>query len=548
MNYNFSKGKMKFQCSIVVFFLTFILFISGFGNVSLFTPAFAACTLPANVGGGGTDNDCDGISNTWEANTTAFPGANPNVKDVYLDLDYMTGHLPDSLTVLTPIINKFHDQGRELRIMDIDAITHQDTLNIWSDFDTIRDTGCGGGGGCLGSGLSQTIQDMRKNVFHYGLFIHFYEDPATPGSDASFSGKSRDSRSFVVSMGSFAQSGGHGVGSTEEQKGTLMHELGHNLGLRHGGSDDVNCKPNYLSVMSYSFQMPIFVGLRPADYSQSDLPDLNELHLNEVAGIPASTPPFLKTVYSTPPPGPLVVRQTGQAFNWNWDGDYSDTDVKVNINKLGISDCNSTTNSTLTGWNDWINLQYWGAGIGQPGNETAGINESSTINDVSTLEGAFGLNEASAITDPQQGDNQSVAELSIQDVIKSRYSLLNGTQDYIQNLNNSFFVNNTSKALVLDILNKQVKPFLGGDNQSTTLNQTASKVVISDNPTSTGTDDPPDPLTDAIDGLMELRTYFDGYVGGDEANDVVTDPSISSPIIDIIDNYIAALRNQIAVP
>ena len=29
--------------------------------------------------------------------------------------------------------------------MDIDAITHQDTLNIWSDFDTIRDTGCGGG-------------------------------------------------------------------------------------------------------------------------------------------------------------------------------------------------------------------------------------------------------------------------------------------------------------------------------------------------------------------------------------------------------------------
>ena len=129
-----------------------------------------------------------------------------------------------------------------------------------------------------------------------------------------------------------------------------------------------------------------------------------------MAGIPASTPPFLKTVYSTPPPGPLVVRQTGQAFNWNWDGDYSDTDVKVNINKLGISDCNSTTNSTLTGWNDWINLQYWWAGIGQPGNETAGINESSTINDVSTLEGAFGLNEASAITDPQQGDNQSVAE------------------------------------------------------------------------------------------------------------------------------------------
>ncbi len=30
-----------------------------------------------------------------------------------------------------------------------------------------------------------------------------------------------------------------------------MHELGHNLGLRHGGMDDLNCKPNYLSVMNY---------------------------------------------------------------------------------------------------------------------------------------------------------------------------------------------------------------------------------------------------------------------------------------------------------
>ena len=32
-----------------------------------------------------------------------------------------------------------------------------------------------------------------------------------------------------------------------------MHELGHTLGLQHGGADDVNLKPNYLSVMSYAF-------------------------------------------------------------------------------------------------------------------------------------------------------------------------------------------------------------------------------------------------------------------------------------------------------
>ena len=33
-----------------------------------------------------------------------------------------------------------------------------------------------------------------------------------------------------------------------------MHEFGHTLGLGHGGSDGINDKPNYLSVMTYQYQ------------------------------------------------------------------------------------------------------------------------------------------------------------------------------------------------------------------------------------------------------------------------------------------------------
>lgn len=33
-----------------------------------------------------------------------------------------------------------------------------------------------------------------------------------------------------------------------------MHELGHTLNLKHGGIDHINCKPNYLSIMSYTRQ------------------------------------------------------------------------------------------------------------------------------------------------------------------------------------------------------------------------------------------------------------------------------------------------------
>ncbi|TAA47975.1 PKD domain-containing protein [Corallincola spongiicola] len=39
------------------------------------------------------------------------------------------------------------------------------------------------------------------------------------------------------------------------QAGTVMHEFGHNLGLLHGGNDNVNYKPNYLSTMNYMHQL-----------------------------------------------------------------------------------------------------------------------------------------------------------------------------------------------------------------------------------------------------------------------------------------------------
>lgn len=88
------------------------------------------------------------------------------------------------------------------------------------------------------------------------------------------------------------------VGTTQVQTGTLLHELGHTLSLTHGGTYFVdpnnpslptyqlNCKPNYLSVMNYLFQVRGFVdgGL---DYSSQTLTSLNEAYpfLNEANGI-----------------------------------------------------------------------------------------------------------------------------------------------------------------------------------------------------------------------------------------------------------------------
>ena len=34
----------------------------------------------------------------------------------------------------------------------------------------------------------------------------------------------------------------NGHGTLQQQQGTFLHELGHNLNLLHGGNDDVNCQ------------------------------------------------------------------------------------------------------------------------------------------------------------------------------------------------------------------------------------------------------------------------------------------------------------------
>ena len=65
------------------------------------------------------------------------------------------------------------------------------------------------------------------------------------------------------------------VGSALVQAGTLMHELGHNLDLSHGGwSSTPNCMPDYPSVMSYLYQTRGLTdanGMPQIDYSNGML-------------------------------------------------------------------------------------------------------------------------------------------------------------------------------------------------------------------------------------------------------------------------------------
>lgn len=116
----------------------------------------------------------------------------------------------------------------------------------------------------------------------------------TPGNLADDDGDGRrDEDPFDLrdndGDGTVDEDGGNlSVGNRQSEAGTFLHEFGHAIGLSHGGGDDLNNKPNYLSVMNYSFQACSVWSLPPTapagapalpggcDFSRDALPALEE--------------------------------------------------------------------------------------------------------------------------------------------------------------------------------------------------------------------------------------------------------------------------------
>lgn len=77
-----------------------------------------------------------------------------------------------------------------------------------------------------------------------------------------------------------ADFGSYGIAEPFIETYLILHEIGHNFGLDHGGEDATPCKPNYVSVMNYNPLMSLSF-----TYSPGDLPTLDESALDESAGI-----------------------------------------------------------------------------------------------------------------------------------------------------------------------------------------------------------------------------------------------------------------------
>lgn len=85
----------------------------------------------------------------------------------------------------------------------------------------------------------------RKGIFRYAISTS--NDPDTDGAGPD------------TGCGSGGQGtiGGYHFVEYNHDGGTILHELGHNLNLRHGGFENTHCKPNYVSNMNYDLQFGI---------------------------------------------------------------------------------------------------------------------------------------------------------------------------------------------------------------------------------------------------------------------------------------------------
>ena len=252
-----------------------------------------------------TDSDGDGLSDNWEENGIDYDGdgkaevnlpamgADPLHADIFMEIDWMVqpqncflficwggrsfAPSADALRDVTqafanaPYENPDGSSGINLHI-DAGGLSpaplgdtatggqvpwQRDLGSIdgsgydWSEFEAIKVGNFGPGG-----------DGFRRDAFHYVLYADSYA-----GSGSSGLSRGIPAADLMVTDGD--ESWGPDGFSRIQERGTLMHELGHNLSLQHGGPDETTLQndPSYESIMNYAYQL---IGLPPdqrPDYS-----------------------------------------------------------------------------------------------------------------------------------------------------------------------------------------------------------------------------------------------------------------------------------------
>ncbi len=229
------------------------------------------------------DSDADGIPDQYEVEGSSWDGlplyewgARPGVKDIFIEIDYMDPYGPDgdydrglvpmesALIYIGAIFQDFADSFKDLPNGELYSVKlHFDVGDLYDQSPGTNPERFDLGGGNQvsyahtvsldGSADKDVIADYynnplyfdpnRKKIFHYMLFAN--KTPNGGSGQALYRGP--------VSTVTLGQLHVSGLTLRSRQAKTIIHELGHNLGLRHTPTVGKDFSIVYFSVMNYYY-------------------------------------------------------------------------------------------------------------------------------------------------------------------------------------------------------------------------------------------------------------------------------------------------------
>ncbi|MFT5424337.1 MAG: hypothetical protein ACI89L_002132 [Phycisphaerales bacterium] len=350
--------------------------------------AQGSITCELNLG----DADGDGLLDVWEingidTNGDGIPeidlpamGADPFKKNLFVELDAHAGVPVDATAIAMVeavfatapadmVDNPDGSDGIILHVLidDNDLTAEPYVFSTWpAEFDQQKAARFGPALLRFSPQWESTIKPIYEQIFRYCVWgSDLQSDGSLIAGIAELPGDD-----FIISATRIHDrySDEYAHLRTSGLAGVFMHELGHTLNLRHGGQENKNLKPNYLSIMNYLYLFPlrgVTVEGTPRsvvwelDFARTAPRTLNENILRETQGLNGPEGRFIIFNVAADPLRPVsqIADADAPQIDWNLSGQPFETDpVAVNISRLS-SNPDSLENA-LVPFTDWDRIWY----------------------------------------------------------------------------------------------------------------------------------------------------------------------------------------------